>query len=274
MLKTGVVQVSGRGSSVDFTIDDTEAFDLVVRGLREYLADKRGLWSNGAITVNVGRRMQSPSEVSQIKQVLQVECGLTVTRFWCSPEALEQGRAVKGHPATVDIPAIQPILTALPSRPVQIQAAIPDEIMSSGPDVADTQTKTSPRRGRQADALFIKTTCRSGESIRYSGDVVVLADVNPGAEIVADGDVVVFGRLRGVAHAGAGGDSKATIIARQLEAPRLQIGQYIGLPSKTDQRDISPESEAQIAYVRRRSIYVAPFAGRYARYGRGILYDG
>ena len=103
---------------------------------------------------------------------------------------------------------------------------------------------------------------------------MVLADVNPGAEIVADGDVVVFGRLRGVAHAGASGDTKATIVAHQLAAPRLQIGPYIGLQSNPDLRARSTESGPQIAYVRRRSIHVAPFAGRYARYGRGVLYDG
>ena len=271
MLKTGVVQVSGRGSNVDFTIDDTEAFDQVIRGLREYLVDNQGLWSSGAITVNVGRRMLSRNELSQIKQLLQAESGLTVTRFWCSPEALEQGQGDSDRAATVDSLPAEPIQ---PIQVVQPPAKQPDEIMTAVPAVAESQRKTSARRGRQADALFIKTTCRSGESIRYSGDVVVLADVNPGAEIVAEGDVVVFGRLRGVAHAGSGGDTKATIIAHQLAAPRLQIGPYIGLPSKADKRAESAESGPQIAYVRRRSIYVATFTGRYARYGRGILYDG
>ena len=271
MLKTGVVQVSGRGSNVDFNIDDTETFDQVIRGLREYLVENRGLWSNGAITVNVGRRMLSRIELSQIKQVLQAESGLTVTRFWCSPEALEQGQVEKVRAATVDSPPAEPIL---PSHEVQPLAEPPDKSITAAPAVAESQRKTSARRGRQADALFIKTTCRSGESIRYAGDVVVLSDVNPGAEIVADGDVVVFGRLRGVAHAGAGGDTKATIIAHQLAAPRLQIGPYIGMPSKADQRAKSTEFGPQIAYVRRRSIYVAAFAGRFARYGRGILYDG
>ena len=57
MPKTSLVRVSGRGANVDFTIDDTETFDRVLRGLREYLVDSRGLWSTGAITVNVGRRM-------------------------------------------------------------------------------------------------------------------------------------------------------------------------------------------------------------------------
>ena len=271
MLKTGVVQVSGRGSNVDFAIDDTEAFDQVIRGLREYLVNNQDLWSSGAITVNVGRRMLSRNELSQIKGLLQAESGLTVTRFWCSPEALEQGQGEKVGKAPVDSPPSEPILRGQEVQPLIAQ---PGERIAAAPAAAKSQRKTSPHRGREADALFIKTTCRSGESIRYSGDVVVLADVNPGAEIVADGDVVVFGRLRGVAHAGAGGDAKATIIAHQLAAPRLQIGPYIGLPSKPDQRDQSTDSGPQIAYVRRRSIYVAPFAGRYARYSRGILYDG
>ena len=70
MLKTGVVQVSGRGSNVDFTIDDTEAIDQVIRGLREYLVDNQGLWSSGAITVNVGRRMTSRNELSRMAPLL------------------------------------------------------------------------------------------------------------------------------------------------------------------------------------------------------------
>ena len=271
MLKTGVVKVSGRGSNVDFTIDDTEAIDQVIQGLRQYLVDHHGLWSRGAITVNVGRRMLSRKELSQIKHVLQVESGLTVTRFWCSPEDLEQSQGEKDEAATLHSPPTEPRVPPQLVGPADQQ---PDESITAAPAIDESQRKSSAGRGRKADALFIKTTCRSGESIRYAGDVVVLADVNPGAEIVADGDVVVFGRLRGVAHAGAGGDTKATIIAHQLAGPKLQIGPYIGMQSKPDQMDKSAESGAQIAYVRRRSIHVAPFAGRYARYGRGILYDG
>ena len=128
MLQTGVVRVSGRGSNVEFTIDDTEAIDLVIRGLREYLVDNHGLWSSGAITVNVGRRMLSRNELSRIKQVLQAESGLTVTRFWCSPEALEQGQGEKDGAATVDSPPAGPVLLG---RLVQPQAELPDQPLPS-----------------------------------------------------------------------------------------------------------------------------------------------
>ena len=52
-------------------------------------------------------------------------------------------------------------------------------------------------------AMWVKRTVRSGVRLEYEGNVVVLGDVNPGAEVVAGGSVVVWGRLRGVVHAGA-----------------------------------------------------------------------
>ena len=102
----------------------------------------------------------------------------------------------------------------------------------------------------------------------------MLSDVNPGAEILAGGDIVVFGRLRGMAHAGVEGDIKATIIALELDTPRIQIGPYTGLAPATGPRSKSKATGPKIAYVRRRNVYVAPFAGRFAKYSRGILYDG
>ena len=57
---------------------------------------------------------------------------------------------------------------------------------------------------------------------------MVIGDVNPGAEVVATGDVVIFGNLRGVAHAGADGDTSAAIIALNLHPIQLRIAGYIG----------------------------------------------
>ena len=122
--------------------------------------------------------------------------------------------------------------------------------------------------------MIVKTTCRSGEVIRYPGDVVALADVNPGAEIIADGDIVVFGALRGLAHAGAAGDLKATIIALNLESHRVQIGPHIGEAPARVRRSKSPRRTPQVAYVRRRSVFVAPFTRRQEEYQGGILYEG
>lgn len=76
-------------------------------------------------------------------------------------------------------------------------------------------------------ALYLKRTIRSGQKINVSGTVVVLGDVNPGAEIVAGGDIVIFGALRGIAHAGASGNENSVVVALQLQPTQLRISQYI-----------------------------------------------
>lgn len=81
--------------------------------------------------------------------------------------------------------------------------------------------------GNHLPAIFIKRTLRSGQKINVSGSVIVMGDVNPGAEIVAGGDIIVFGILRGIAHAGAEGNEKAIVAALRLEPTQLRISQYI-----------------------------------------------
>ncbi len=77
------------------------------------------------------------------------------------------------------------------------------------------------------DAALCPRTLRSGQTIRYAGHVVVIGDVNPGAEIVAVGDVVVWGRLRGLVHAGASGNDAAVVCALQIAPSQLRIGNFI-----------------------------------------------
>ena len=265
--KTGVVQVSGRGINVDFTIDDSMPFDKVAKGLRQYLVDNRELWSSGTISVNAGRWILSREQLSQIKKVIESESGLIVSRFWCSPDHLDRADYESNGAASADSAPISAGQRALELT----EGATPNP---TGRTKLKEPRSGGSRKGLPAEALFIKATFRSGESINYPGDVVVLADVNPGAEILAEGDIVVFGSLRGLAHAGAAGDTKATIIALELDSPRVQIGSHTGLAPAVNPRSKSMAASPRIAYVRRRSIYVAPYAGRFARYSRGILYDG
>lgn len=72
-------------------------------------------------------------------------------------------------------------------------------------------------------SLFLNRTLRSGTRIEFAGHVVVLGDVNPGAEIVAEGNVIVWGRVRGMIHAGSRGDRGAVICALDLSPTQLRI---------------------------------------------------
>lgn len=72
-------------------------------------------------------------------------------------------------------------------------------------------------------ALFLDRTLRSGTRIEFAGHVVVLGDVNPGAEIVAEGNVIIWGRLRGMVHAGSKGKREAVICALDFSPMQLRI---------------------------------------------------
>jgi septum site-determining protein MinC len=96
-----------------------------------------------------------------------------------------------------------------------------------------------------AEPLYLETTLRSGSDIRHNGTVVILGDLNPGSSIIAEGDILVWGRLRGVAHAGSKGNSRALILALQLEPTLLRIADFVARAPETPPAQYYPE----VAYV-------------------------
>ena len=90
-------------------------------------------------------------------------------------------------------------------------------------------------------ALFLNQTLRSGTRIEFAGHVVVLGDVNPGAEIVAEGNIMIWGRLRGMVHAGAEGDVGAVICALDFSPMQLRIADDV-LTAKDSQVQAGPQS--------------------------------
>ncbi|MFO7743293.1 MAG: septum site-determining protein MinC [Anaerolineae bacterium] len=91
-----------------------------------------------------------------------------------------------------------------------------------GPQHPSEEAKEPPGR-----SVVVRRTLRSGQSLRHPGHVVVIGDVNPGAEVVAGGSIVVWGRLRGLVHAGALGDEEAVICALELAPTQLRIAGHI-----------------------------------------------
>lgn len=96
-----------------------------------------------------------------------------------------------------------------------------------------------------AEPLYVETTVRSGVEIRHPGTVIVLGDVNPGSSIIADGDVLVWGALRGVAQAGAAGNSRCVIMALRLDPTQIRIADFVARAPATPPDQYNPE----IAYV-------------------------
>jgi septum site-determining protein MinC len=108
-----------------------------------------------------------------------------------------------------------------------------------------------------AATLYHAGTLRGGQSLHHSGHIVVVGDVNPGAELIAGGDVAVFGRLAGVAHAGAQGDATARVYAFDLAPTQLRIAAFIAAEGEPPRRSPKPRG-AESALVRDGRIAVLP----------------
>ncbi len=111
--------------------------------------------------------------------------------------------------------------------------------------------------------LMVNRTIRSGQSLYYPGSIVLMGDVHPGGEISARENIIVWGALRGVAHAGNGGNEKAFIIALQLAPSQLRIAHYIAC--SPEQSPVMPQ-KPEIAYVIDKRIVVEEYSS-----GRNIL---
>ena len=86
----------------------------------------------------------------------------------------------------------------------------------------------SQDQGKAMDApLYVQVTVRSGTEICHPGSIVVLGDVNPGGALIAAGDIFVWGRLRGVAHAGAEGNTACRIMALHMQPTQLRIAGHV-----------------------------------------------
>ena len=89
--------------------------------------------------------------------------------------------------------------------------------------------------------------------MHFPGNVTILGDVNPGAEVVAEGDIFVFGTLRGTAHAGVGGDRSASVVALRLAPTQLRIADII---SRAPDDSALPD-QPEYAYISESRIMIA-----------------
>ena len=87
--------------------------------------------------------------------------------------------------------------------------------------------KTNKKNVHFSKTNFHQGTVRSGEYIESAGDLLILGDVNPGAKVSAEGNIIIWGRLLGIAHAGNKGNSNATISALQLRPLQIRIAKKI-----------------------------------------------
>ncbi|MCR4716243.1 MAG: septum site-determining protein MinC [Lachnospiraceae bacterium] len=108
---------------------------------------------------------------------------------------------------------------------------------------------------------FYRGTLRSGQSIEFASSIVVIGDVNPGAKVIAKGNIIVIGSLKGAAYAGVNGNKNSFIIALDMDPMQLRIGNlYARSPDSKGflKKKKHAVQQMQIAYVEGDNIYIEP----------------
>ena len=112
-----------------------------------------------------------------------------------------------------------------------------------------------------SETKFYKGSIRSGQKMEFEGSLVILGDVNAGAEVLAEDNVVILGILRGMAHAGAKGNDSAYVIANSLCPKILQIADNIA-EAPDDEYEESKNDKIiipEIAFVSKDRIVIESF---------------
>ncbi|HZK19079.1 MAG TPA: septum site-determining protein MinC [Clostridia bacterium] len=106
------------------------------------------------------------------------------------------------------------------------------------------------------DTILVQRTLRSGQNFYFEGNVVILGDVNPGAEVVAKGDIIVMGVLRGVVHAGVEGNEQAQVIAFRLQPTQLRIANHI---TRAPDGEVDGPHQPEIACIKNGTVVIEAF---------------
>jgi septum site-determining protein MinC len=100
--------------------------------------------------------------------------------------------------------------------------------------------------------MIINKTLRGGQRIEHDGDVLIIGNVNPNAYIVASGNIIVMGTLRGIIHAGANGDETAVVMGLRLKPQQIRIASFL---SRTPD-DVEIPKYPEKAFVENNQIYI------------------
>lgn len=275
------IRISSQDDVLLLELAESNSFEVLRQGIRNRFTEME-TWRGRDARLDFGKRKIDLFDLRRLTHVLKDEFDVTVAAIFCEQDALNQfaERELKlkvyprlPAPLAVDAPDADHLETTeeptevQPSGPVVVQSvATPSlvEEISSDDEVAPQQNfnggDTLFQESQTEKVLTLKRSLRSGQKVRYAGDVVIYGDINPGAEVIAGGNILIMGALKGLCHAGARGDDGALIIAFDFRPAQIRIGRKIAIPPTREIRAVKTYTP-EIAWVRGGEILIEPYAG-------------
>lgn len=225
-----LVAIKGVNDGLLISLSTTEKWQSVTDQLASRIDERAEFYSGANVTAELGSRPVPKYELSSLKALLERR-GLNLFLV------LSESDTTRTSASALQIPTEDSSLKQTATQMPQ-------------PDVQETAPVNPEETGTQG-TLF-RRTLRSGRTIHSQGHVVVYGDVNPGAKVIAAGDIVIWGKLRGYVHAGASGNEAAVVCALDMSPSQLRIASLVVTSPPDRRKTIVPE----VAFVRDDQIVV------------------
>ncbi|KUK10303.1 MAG: putative septum site-determining protein MinC [Clostridia bacterium 41_269] len=121
----------------------------------------------------------------------------------------------------------------------------------------NSHPQASAKDSSGTDNIILRKNIRSGQIVTAPKDLVIVGNVNPGAELIAGGSIIVMGSLRGTVHAGAFGDDTAVVFAHEMQPSQIRIAQFVAC--SPDTREKEKINYPEIAYVSNNMIVIEKY---------------
>jgi septum site-determining protein MinC len=221
----GYIAIKGTRNGLLLTLEPETPFGELLNALAERLAEAPGFFRGASLSVDTTRRSLRVSERTQLEALL-------------------------AHYQMSIAPLSPTTLPKTPSQALMTQdLAAP---LSAASPAAATGDQALRDLRESSDTLFLRRTVRSGQAIHHPSNVVVLGDVNAGAEIVAGKDIIVWGVLRGMVHAGYPDNEGAMVCSLLLAPVQLRIAHLLSRPPE----GLEVQPRAEVATIRNEQIVV------------------
>lgn len=215
------VVFKGTVNGLTIIIREEDEFEAIFKQIEEKVASAGKFFKGASLVVKYRGRVLTKEEENRILELMVSKSGAEIKSF---------------DRDTEEPPKIQN------DKPIQPQNKIDIKKFYYFKGINEGITK------------FYRGTVRSGQLVNFDGNLIIIGDVNPGGEIVATGNVIVMGSLRGIVHAGSDGNKEAIVVAFNLQPTQLRIADVI--TRSPDEKGQHNQSIPELAFVKDDTVYI------------------
>ncbi len=267
-MKSPVI-IKGNKYGFQIVLNPTLTFEELLAAVEEkFRATDRFFDENRTMAVSFEGRSLSPGEQNLLVDTITSCCRLRIGYIIEGAAAVETDFAnalktvLPGDAETEEKAPAKEEVSPPDPQPVSDHETVPSDQNTIAEAVVQSRG-ASDDDGAGKDAQFYRGTLRSGQKIEVDGSLVILGDINPGAQVVAGGNVVILGCLKGIVYAGYPADKSAFVSALVMNPMQIQIGNCIARAPDTEKKKKklrrkrkAEELTAMIAFVEENNIFI------------------